>query len=100
MPFGSTHEARNCMTGPADKRGEKRGRALRARGEASMLTRLRASRLSAAPALKSDAELIAEAIAAGKVRRIPRGISGLPEFAPSDGHVEVVPSAGPVEPEM
>ena len=30
------------------------------------------------------------AITAGKVRRIPRGISGLPEFAPS---------AGPIEPE-
>ena len=87
------------MTGPADKRGEKRGRALRARSEAGMIARMRASRLSAAPALKSDAELIAEAIAAGKVRRIPRGISGLPEFAPSDGHVQVAPSAGPTQSE-
>jgi hypothetical protein len=31
-----------------------------------------------------DEELIAEAITAGKVRRIPIGTSGLPEFEPSD----------------
>ena len=35
-------------------------------------------------------QLIAEAIAAGKVRHIPRGLSGLPEFALS---------AEPIEPE-
>jgi hypothetical protein len=46
---------------------------------------MRVARLSAAPALTSDAELIAEAIAAGKVRHIPRGLSGLPEFAPLPG---------------
>ena len=53
------------MTRPTDKRVDKRGSALRARSEASMIARLRAARLSAAPAPKSDAELIAEAIAAG-----------------------------------
>jgi len=51
------------------------------------------------PVTKSDAELIAEAIAAGKVRHIPRGISGLPEFAPNDGHVGLESSAEPIEPE-
>ena len=76
------------MTGPTDKRGNKRGHAMRARNEASMIARLRMARLSAAPAAKSDAELIAEAIAAGKVRHIPRGISGLPEFAPSPEPIE------------
>ena len=53
------------MTRPTDKRRDKRGSALRARSEASMIARMRAARLSAAPAPKSDAELIAEAIAAG-----------------------------------
>ena len=76
------------MTWPTGKRGDKRGGALRARSEASMTARLRVARLSAAPAVKSDAELIAEAIAAGKVRHIPRGISGLPEFAPSGEPME------------
>ena len=78
------------LTRPTDKRVGKRGDALRARSEASMIARLRVARPSAAPVPKSDAELIAEVIAAGKVRHIPRGISGLPEFAPS---------AEPMEPE-
>ena len=56
---------------------------LLARSEASMTTRLHVARLSAAPAPKSDAELIVEPIAAANVGHIPRGISGLPEFAPS-----------------
>ncbi len=85
------------MTRPTDKRVDKRGSALRARSEASMIAHMRAARLSAAPAPKSDAELIAEAIAAGKVRPIPRGLSGLPEFAPSDGSVGLEPSAEPIE---
>jgi hypothetical protein len=76
------------MTRPPDKRVGKRGDALRARSEASMIARLRVARLSAAPVPKSDAELIAEAIAAGKVRHIPRGISGLPEFAPRTEPIE------------
>ena len=87
------------MTRLSDKRGDKRGGALRARSEASMIVHMRAARLSAAPAPKSDAELIAEAIAAGKVRHIPRGISGLPEFAPSNGSVGLEPSPEPTEPE-
>ena len=86
------------MTRPTDKRGDKRGGALRARSEASMIAHMRAARLSAAPAPKSDAELIAEAVAAGKVRHIPRGISGLPEFAPSAGSVALEPRAEPIEP--
>jgi len=36
----------------------------------------RQKRLEAAPRLKSDAELIAEAIENGKLRKIPRGVSG------------------------
>jgi len=76
------------MTQPTDKRVGKRGDALRARSEASMIARLRVARLSAAPVPKSDAELIAEAIAAGTVRHIPRGISGLPEFAPRTEPIE------------
>ena len=87
------------MTRPTDKRGDKRGSALRARSEASVIAHRRAARLSAAPAPKSDAELIAEAVAAGKVRHIPRGISGLPEFAPSDGSVGLEPPPDPIEPE-
>src|SRR5215213_6330725 len=82
-PGSVTDEAhRMTRTRPADKQVGKRGDALRARSEASMIARLRVARLSAAPVPKSDAALIAEAIAAGKVRHIPRGISGLPEFAP------------------
>src|SRR5215207_6147578 len=83
---GSVTDEAHRMTQPTDKRVGKRGRALRARSEASMIARMRVARLSAAPAPTS----VAEAIAAGKVRHIPRGISGLPEFAPS---------AGPIEPE-
>ena len=78
------------MTRPPDKRVDKRRGALRTRSEASMIARMRVARLSAAPAPKSAAELIAEAIAAGKVRHIPRGLSGLPEFALS---------AEPIKPE-
>src|SRR5215210_98016 len=90
---GSVTDGAHCMTRPPDKRG----RALRARSEASMIARMRVARLSAAPAPTSDAELIAEAIAAGKVRHIPRGISGLPEFAPSEGSVGLELSAEPIE---
>jgi len=86
------------MTRPTDKRVDQRGGALRARSEASMIARMRVARLSAAPVTRSDAELIAEAIAAGKVRHIPRGISGLPEFAPSNGYVGLAPSTKSVEP--
>src|SRR3954454_11159249 len=63
---------RNCMTGPVDKRGEKRGRALRARGEAGMIARMRASRLSAAPAMKSDVEVEADCTPEhGQIGRAP-----------------------------
>src|SRR5215203_294788 len=85
---GSVTDGAHCMTRPPDKRVDKRGRALCARSEASMIARLRVARLSAAPAPTSDAELIAEAIAAGKVWHIPRGISGLPEFAPRTEPIE------------
>src|SRR3954447_10887414 len=74
---GSVTDEAHRMTRPTDKRVGKRGDALRARSEASMIARMRVARLSAAPAPKSDAALIAEAIAAGKVRHIPRGLSGL-----------------------
>ena len=47
------------LTRPTDKRVGKRGDALRARSEASMIARLRVARPSAAPVPKSDAELIA-----------------------------------------
>src|SRR3954471_24399779 len=60
------------MTGPVDKRGEKRGRALRARGEAGMIARMRASRLSAAPAMKSDGEVEADCTPEhGQIGRAP-----------------------------
>ena len=58
----------------------KLGAVWRARSEAAARTK----RLNEAQVTSSDEELIAEAIAVGKVRRIPTGTSGLPEFAPSD----------------
>jgi hypothetical protein len=64
--------------------GNKRGAGWRARSEAIARAATRTKRLDEAQAPRSDAELIAEAIAAGKVRRIPSGTSGLPEFEPSD----------------
>ena len=37
----------------------------------------RQKRLEAPPRTKSDAELIEEAIEAGKLRKVPRGVSGI-----------------------
>src|SRR3954464_3779056 len=79
---GSVTDEAHCMTQPTDKRVGKRGDALRAQSEASMIARLRVARLSAAPVPTSHAELIAEGIAAGRGRHIPGGMSALPEFAP------------------
>ena len=62
----------------------KRGAGWRRRSEAAARAVARAKRLNEAHVTSSDVELIAEAIAAGKVRRIPTGTSGLPEFEPSD----------------
>jgi hypothetical protein len=42
----------------------------------------RARYLAKAPALKSDDELIAEAVAAGRMRRIAVGLSGLSALGP------------------
>ena len=64
--------------------GNKRGAGWRARSEAIARAVARTKRLDEARVTRSDAELIAEAIAAGKLRRIPTGTSGLPEFEPSD----------------
>ena len=58
----------------------KLGARWRARSEAAARTK----RLNEAQVTSSDEELIAQAIAGGKVRRIPTGTSGLPEFEPSD----------------
>ncbi len=44
----------------------------------SHAARARKARLSQAKVVKSDAELISEAVAAGRVRRFPPGTSGLP----------------------
>jgi hypothetical protein len=62
----------------------KLGARWRARSEAAARAVARAKRLNEAQATSSDEELITEAIAAGKVRRIPTGTSGLPEFELSD----------------
>jgi len=62
----------------------KLGARWRARSEAAARAVARAKRLNEAQVTSSDEELIAEAIAAGKVRRIPTGTSGLPEFELSD----------------
>ena len=69
-------EAHRITTPNANKLGAH----WRARSEAAT----RAKRLNEAQVTSSDEELIAEAIAAGKVRKIPTGTSGLPEFEPSD----------------
>jgi hypothetical protein len=62
----------------------KLGAVWRARSEAAARAAARTKRLNEAQVTSSDEELIAEAIAVGKVRRIPTGTSGLPEFEPSD----------------
>jgi hypothetical protein len=62
----------------------KLGARWRARSGAAARAVARAKRLNEAQATSSDEELITEAIAAGKVRRIPTGTSGLPEFELSD----------------
>jgi len=69
------------MTTPT---ANKRGAGWRARSEATARLLARTKRLDEAQVTRSDEELIAEAIAAGKVRRIPTGTSGLPDFEPSD----------------
>ena len=69
------------MTTPT---ANKRGAGWRARSEAIARAAARTKRLNEGHVTSSDEELIAEAIAAGKVRRIPTGTSGLPEFEPSD----------------
>jgi hypothetical protein len=47
------------------------------------LSRVERARLAKAPALKSDDELIAEAVAAGRMRRrIAVGVSGLSALGP------------------
>ena len=56
----------------------------RRRSEAAARAVARAKRLNEAHVTSSDEDLVAEAIATGKVRRIPTGTSGLPEFEPSD----------------
>ena len=68
----------------ATPNANKRGAGWRARSEAIARAAARTKRLDEAQITRSDAELIAEAIAAGKLRRIPTGTSGLPEFEPSD----------------
>jgi hypothetical protein len=62
----------------------KLGARWRARSEAAARAAARTKRLNEAQVTRSDEELIAEAITAGKVRRIATGTSGLPEFEPSD----------------
>ena len=62
----------------------KRDAGWRRHSEAAARSAAHAKRLDEAQVTRSDEELIAEAIAAGKVRRIPTGTSGLPEFEPSD----------------
>jgi hypothetical protein len=66
------------------KREQARRSLARARSEATARAVARTKRLDEAQVTRSDEELIAEAIAAGKVRKIPTGTSGLPEFEPSD----------------
>jgi hypothetical protein len=73
-------EAHRMTTPNANKRGA----VWRARSEAIARAVARTKRLDEAQVTRSDEELIAEAIAAGKVRKIPTGTSGLPEFEPSD----------------
>ena len=60
------------------------GAGWRRRSEAAARAVARAKRIDEAQVTRSDEDLIAEAIATGKVRRIPTGTSGLPEFEPSD----------------
>jgi hypothetical protein len=62
----------------------KRGAGWRRRSEAAARAVARAKRIDEAQVTRSDEDLIAEAIATGKVRKIPTGTSGLPEFEPSD----------------
>jgi hypothetical protein len=45
--------------------------------------RRRSDRLDRAIVTKSDAELIEEAVAAGRLRKIPSGVSGLPPIVPT-----------------
>jgi hypothetical protein len=75
------HRQAHRMTAP---NADKRGAAWRARSEATARAAARTKRLNEAQVTRSDEELIAEAIAVGKVRRIPTGTSGLPESEPSD----------------
>jgi hypothetical protein len=77
---GWAFEAHRMTTPTANKHGA----GWRARSEAIARLVARTKRLDEAQVTRSDEELIAEAITAGKVRRIPTGTSGLPEFEPTD----------------
>ncbi len=52
--------------------------ALHKRRDETFRIRKRQQRLAAAPSLKTDADLIAEALAAGKVTRLPEGEAANP----------------------
>ena len=86
---GSSHR-RGASHDPADRQASGQAWRRSARPKRSEHDRPPARGAAKCGARSGDAALIAEAIAAGKVRHIPRGISGLPEFAPS---------AEPMEPE-